>query len=286
MADIREERKAHAKKHNALMRGAFGSETQKCIEATIIYEEGEGRELELPNPAFETTETEVTTQFTVNSLYANPGKTAIAYPVTFGKPGGNYEDGAFGPEQILCSESNLYQVLCGLKGEYHDKNKGYARGMLFTDRALFIPEVTFSRDGNIRKADIIGMPEPNRQRALENNRSEREADTCLSQRIEAMLRIAAANECETLIVNAFGCNRQGFEPAQVISLFRKWVEEHQGAIKTIIFSVPRNLFDVFDEAFGQPKIEEVAPVVEAKEEDEDEFDLDNIELPEGVIFRR
>ena len=72
-----------------------------------------------------------------------------------------------------------------------------------------------------------------------------------------MLNIAAANEIETLIVNAYACGRQGFQPAQVIELFQQWIAAHPGAIKTIVFAVPRASFDAFDEAFGQP-----APVVE------------------------
>ena len=65
-----------------------------------------------------------------------------------------------------------------------------------------------------------------------------------------MLNIAAANEIETLIVNAYACGRQGFQPAQVIELFQKWIVAHPGAIKTIVFAVPRASFDAFDEAFG------------------------------------
>ena len=288
MADLREERRIQARKHIALMKGAFASETKACTEATRIYEDGEGRSLEVPEARFEKTKTQVTTQFTVNALYASQGKVAIACPVTFTKPGGNYEDGAFGPEQVLCSESNLYQVLGELNGSYHAKNRGFARGMLFTDRALFMPDITFSRDGSIRKADIIAIPEPNRTRALENNRSEREADTCLAQRIESIMRIAAENGEDTLILGAFGCGRQGYPTDQVISLFQSWLEAHPGVFEQVIFSVPRSVAAEFDEAFGSPVVEEPVKVEEKPEEgdDEDEFDLDGIELPEGVTLRR
>ena len=285
MADIKEERKAQAQKHNALMKGAFASDTKACVEATVIYEDGEGRELEIPEAAFEATETEVTTQFSVNALYRESGKVTVAFPVTFTKPGGNYEDGAFGPEQMLCSESNLYQVLCGLRTQYHTKNRGFSRGMLFTDRALFMPQISFSRDGNIRKADLIGIPEPNRTRALENNRSEREADQCLAQRIEAILRIAVANGTETLIVGAFGCGRQGYPASQVIDLFKAWIDAHPGSLKKVVFSVPRACFDEFDAIFGTPKAPEPVKAAPVEEEEDEEFSIEGIELPEGVTFR-
>ncbi len=284
----KEERKAQAKKHEGLMKGAFATETAASIADAVIYEDGEGRELELPEPAFDATRTEVTTKFTVNALYDAKGKTAIVDPVSFTRPGGNYEEGSFGPEQVLCSESNLYQVLRGMKRDYHDANRGFARGQLFTDRAMLLPDIVFSGTGEIHKADIIAIPEPNRTRALENHRSERECDTCLAQRIESILRIAAANGCETLIIGAFACNRNNYDPQQVIGLIKAWIEAHPGAIATIVFAVPRASFDAFDEAFGQPEEEAMQASTEADQDSdsEDEFDLDSIELPEGVTLRR
>ena len=282
----KDERKAQAKKHEALMKGAFATETAASLAAAVIYEDGEGRELELPEPAFESTRTEVTTKFTVDALHEAKGKTAIVDPVSFTRPGGNYEEGSFGPEQVLCHESNLYQVLCGMKRDYHSANRGFARGQLFTDRAMLLPDIVFSGSGEIRKAGIIAIPEPNRTRALENHRSERECDTCLAQRIESILRIAAANGYETLIMGAFACNRENYDPQQVIDLIKVWIEAHPGALGTIVFAVSRANFDTFDAAFGQPAEEAPELPAEADGDDEDEFDLDSIELPEGVTLRR
>ena len=284
----KDERKAQAKKHEGLMKGAFATETAATVANATIYEDGEARELELPEAPFDATRTEATTKFTVNAIYDASGKVAVVDPVSFTRPGGNYEEGSFGPEQVLCHESNLYQVLCGMKRSYHDANRGFARGQLFTDRAMLLPDVVFLDRGQIHKTGVIAIPEPNRTRALENHRSENECDTCLAQRIESILRIAAVNGYETLVMGAFACNRENYDPQQVINLIRSWIDAHPGAIGTIVFAVPRALFDVFDEAFGQPA-EETAPEVVAPEadgDDEDEFDLDNIELPEGVTLRR
>lgn len=286
MAD-REERKIQASKHEALMKGAFAAETEAAVAATVIYEEGKGRELAVPEPAFESTETVVTKAFIPAALYRHAtGKTLVVDPTAFTRPGGAYEDGAFGPEQVICSESNLYQILCGLKETYHDKNRDYRRGMLCTDRAAYIPEVVFQHDGVMRKADVLAVPEPLRARALENHRSERECDTALASRIETILRIAVANECETLVCGAFACGNLGYESSQVIGLFKAWLEAHPGAFARVVFAVPRMHFDAFDAAFGKPAVE-VAPVVKQEEEshDEDAFDISGIDLPEGVTFR-
>lgn len=284
MAD-REERKAQAAKHISFVKGVFASETEASIEAAVIYEEGEGRELPIPEASADATETMVTTAFIPEAMsrFAK-GKTIVVDPAGFTRPGGAYEDGAFGPEQIICSESNLYPILCGIKKAYHDQNRDYRRGQLFTDRAAYIPDVVFSRNGKVSKAGVVVIPEPMRVRALENQRSERECDNALATRIETFLRIAATNECETLVLGAFACGRLGYDADQVIGLLKGWFEAYPGVIPNVVFAVPRAQFAAFDAAFGKPVVEE-APAVEEKREDEDEFDLANIELPEGVTLR-
>ncbi len=285
MADVREERKVQAKKHLGLMRGAFGGDTEKTVAACVIYEDGTMRAPELPEAPFEETETVVTTKFAPEVLREATGKTLIVDPTAFTRPGGAYEDGAFGPEQVLCAESNLYPILQGIKPEYHDKNRMYTTGMLFTDRAAYLPEVVFSSHGVMNHADILAIAEPQKNRALENHRSEAEANKALVDRIATLLNIAAAHEIETLIVGAFGAGRNGYSTEEVIRLFAQWLEAHPGAVKTIYFAVPRGVYDAFNEAFGKP-VEEVVEVVEDEETEVDDDDFDWREnLPEGVTIR-
>lgn len=286
-SNVREERKEQAAKHIGLMKSAFGKETGESVASTVIYNDGEGRELELGEATAAATETIVTTSFAPEALrrWATEGKSAIVDAGSFTRPGGAYEDGAMGPEQILCAESNLYQVLQGLKEAYHDKNRDYRRGMLFTDRAAYIPDVAFLRSGSIQKADVALIAEPLRARAIENHRSERECDIAIATRIETIMRIAAANSVSTLIVGAFGCGKLGYPTEQVIELFQKWIAEHPGAIERVVFAVPRAFADAFHEAFDMPE-EEVAPAANPDSEEEDDAeDWRNIELPEGITLR-
>lgn len=285
MAD-REQRKEQAEKHSALMKGAFASETAATVEAAIIYEEGEGRSLELPDAPSETTETLVTTAFAPAALYRfGEGRSAVVDPASFTRPGGAYLDGAFGPEQILCSDSNLYEILCGIKGEFHDGNRDYRRGGLFTDRSAYLPDVVFSRGGTVRKADVIAIAEPMRARALENHRPETECDNEIARRIETILCVAAANGCETLIVNAFGCGRLGYPVQQVVSLFDEWINAHPGALNRVVFAVPRVHFDAFDAVFGKSEEQTPEPVATEDDDDADDDDWRSIDLPEGVTLR-
>lgn len=240
-------------------------------------------------PTATETTVKVVTSFAPEALYRDAtGKTMIVDPGAFTRPGGAYEDGAFGPEQILCSESNLYPILVAHKRDFYDKNRDYRRGSLFTDRALYVPEVLFSRGGDVRRADVLVIAEPVRAFALENHRSERECDKALADRIEAIFRIAAANGTETLIVGAFGCGRNGYPVEQVIELIQNWIAEHSGAVPNVVFAVPRMHADAFREAFGTPEPQRPAPVVVAEDEGDregDDEDWRNVELPEGITLR-
>lgn len=278
----KEERAAQAAKHLSFVKGVFAKETESSIQTATIYEDGEARAAQLPEPKAEATETAVTTAFAVSALHDASGKVTLVDAASFTRPGGAYEDGAFDPEQVLCSESNLYPILQGIKPAYHSKNRGYACGQLFTDRAAFLKDVVFNREGSMRTANVIVVPEPNRARALENHRSERECDACLANRIETLLNIAALQETETLIVGAFGCGRQGFPPAQVIEQFQSWIDAHQGVIAKIVFAVPRVHFEAFDAAFGAPKPAQEEVAIEPEEEEEL---FDPSDLPEGVTLR-
>ncbi len=283
----REERSNAAAKHLSLMKGTFSKEASATADAAIIYEEGVGRELPLPEAPFEATETRVVTSFAPEALYREgEGHTIMVDPASFTRPGGAYEDGAFGPEQILCSESNLYLALMQMKERYYDANRDYRRGMLFSDRAMLLPDVVFLRGGNIKRADVIAIAEPMRSRALENHRPEAEVDDAIRWRIQTLLTIAAANDAETLILGAFGCGRLGYPVEQVISIFQEWLSEHPGAIKKVVFAVPRAYADAFREAFDPVAEEAVVAVATSEEEDEDDADdWRNVDLPEGITIR-
>ena len=83
----KEARTAQVKSHEALMKGAFASETAATVAAAIIYEEGEGSSLPLPDAPFEATETIVARTFGAETLYREgKGKTIVIDPGSFTCP--------------------------------------------------------------------------------------------------------------------------------------------------------------------------------------------------------
>lgn len=284
MPDNKEQRAQQASKHTALMKQVFAAEIQASIDGAVIHEYGDGRELAIAEGTHEETKTRVTTHFICDELFRSQAHAVIIDTGAFTKPAGNYAAGALSPEARLCDESNLYPILCGMKKEYYDKNRGWESGQMYTDRAMYLPDVAFYRDGTTRKADVVVMSTPNRARALENGRSPESCDQMLGFCVETMLRVAASKGAEVLICGAFCCGRNGFEADVVTELIKTWLDAHPGVFSEVVFSVGRAFYDQFDAAFGH----EEAPVKQASADDdaeeEDEEDWRNMELPEGVTL--
>ena len=102
----------------------------------------------------------VTTAFAPEAFYRNgKGKTVVVDPASFTRPGGAYEDGAFGPEQIICSESNLYQVLCGIGDPTTTRTAIIVAASCSPTGRRICPAWRFSR-GGVRRADVIAISSP------------------------------------------------------------------------------------------------------------------------------
>lgn len=274
----KEERQAEAKKHLGLVKGVFASDIQKSIEDRELYEDGEGRELELPEPRYERTEALVVWSQMAPAIAQAKGKVCVLDPANFRTPGGNYLGGGWSPEEQICAESTLFAVLEGLKAEYYDGNRQSGRGGLNTDRALYLRDITFTTGGVTRQRDVLVVAPPNRRFALENHRSEAECDLDLANRIETIMRIAAVHEPDTLVLNAFGCGFFENDPAQVAGLFKAWLDNHPGMFERVLFVIGGGpSLDAFRDAFPAeeaPRAEKAEPAHETGGEDEDEDEID------------
>lgn len=266
----KEERKVEAEKHLGLVRGLFAAETAATVEGAALYEDGDGRELTLPEPRFDQTEAVVEWGQLADAVARARGKACVVDPASYRVPGGNYLNGGWGTEEQICAESNLFPVLEGLRAVYHDANRQSAHGGLNSDRALYLRDVVFTTGGTMRKRDVLVCAPPNRNFALENHRSVAECDMDLAHRIEAVMRIAAANGADTLVMGAFGCGFFGNDAEHVAGLLKAWLDAHPGQFQTVVFSIAGGpSLDAFRAAF--PKEEAVQ---EAAADGEDEFDDD------------
>ena len=284
MATRKDERRADAEKHIKTMNAVFANETAQSFQGIREYKDGEARELPAPEATAEATEIAVNRTDTVSAVYSAKGKVIVLDFASFTKPGGGYANGAWAQEEAICSESNLYPILVKKKESFYDANRQYARGGLYTDRSMFVPDVVFARGGSVRKAGVIVTAAPNRIWALENHRDEKEIDADLVNRVETVMAIAADQGCDTLILGAFGCGVFGNDPVRVAALFKQWLNAHPGVFAKVVFAIPGgpNL-DAFQDAFEHR--EETAPAAAGEPEDDDEDWRDGLDLPEGITLR-
>ena len=269
----KEERQAEAKKHNGLVRGVFADDIAKSIESAVVYEDGYGRELELPEARFEKTQATVVWDTLARAIERAAGKVCVLDPANFTRPGGNYLGGGWSPEEQICAESNLFPVLEGLKSTYHDANRQSGRGGLNTDRAMYLSDIVFTTEGVTKKRDVLVVAPVNRRFALENHRSEAECDIDLANRVETIMCIAAANEVDTLILHAFGCGFFENDPKVVAELFKAWIDAHPGQFEKVVFAIAGGpSLDVFREVFPFEETRRVAVVEEEKPDEEEDDD--------------
>ena len=274
----KEERQAEAAKHNGLVRGVFASDIEAAVESAKIYEDGDGRELELGEPRFEETQAVVVWEPLARAIERAAGKVCVLDPANFTRPGGNYLGGGWSPEEQICAESNLFPVLEGLKATYHDANRQATRGGLNSDRAVYLTDIVFTTEGVTKKRDVLVMAPVNRRFALENHRSEAECDMDLANRVEAIMRIAAANEVDTLVLHAFGCGFFENDPKVVAELFKSWVDANPGQIERVVFAIAGGpSLDVFREVFPFEETRRQVVVEEVADDDEDDDESTDVE---------
>lgn len=279
----KDERQAEAKKHNGLVRGVFASEIEAAIQSATIYEDGDGRELELGEPRFEETKAVVVWDTLARAIERAGGKVCVLDSANFTRPGGNYLGGGWSPEEQICAESNLFPVLEGLKAAYHDANRQSGRGGLNTDRAVYLNDIVFTTGGVTKRRDVLVAAPVNRRFALENHRSEAECDMDLANRVEAIMRIAAANEVDTLVLHAFGCGFFENDPKVVAELFKSWIDAHPGQFERVVFAIAGGpSLDVFRDVFPFEETRRTVVVEdEAPDEEEDEEGTDVAPTSDG-----
>lgn len=188
---------------------------------------------------------------TVSALFEDitekDGHVGILNFASYKNPGGGYLNGSYAQEEALCHVSTLYSVLCS-QSRFYNVNIHHLNNSLYTNRALYSPDIAFFQEDYDKYADVITCAAPNRKAALKKGISEEENEEALKSRIEFIYNIANENQIDTLILGAYGCGVFGQNPKKVAALF---LEYAKGKVKTIIFAVPQGKnYESFEEALS------------------------------------
>lgn len=228
----RDDNKERAAAHIKEMNERYGAEIENSIKGSVIYG-GSGK---APQKSAESTGTEMTV------LNVDSTEAVLRYPnsallnfASYRHAGGGFVTGAWAQEEAICHDSTLYNVLCRFESFYAENEHSLNRS-LYTDRAIFSPNIVFEREGRASKCDVITCAAPNYGSARNHGVTERENEDALARRIDFVISIAEEQGCNTVILGAWGCGVFSQDPSVVARLFKERLEH--SAIKLAVFAIP------------------------------------------------
>lgn len=237
-----------AKDHTSEMDNKYSAEIQNSIANTTVHSTLEvkpsNRSVMKTNDSTNKTFVEPTVELiatdSVKAVLDSTGRTCVLNFASYKHPGGMFLNGSKAQEECLCHESFLYNVLRNFEN-YYGYNKSNLNKALYTDRALYSPDITFERDGNIKVADVLTCASPNYTAAEKYcHVSKEENSKILRQRIKFILSILNHKKPDTIILGAFGCGVFGQNPTEVATIFKE-------EIKTAFTYPTKVVFAVIDE---------------------------------------
>ena len=237
----KEERAKLAQNHTKEMEDLYKDEIEDCIDETLAYNvNSKFIEKRLNNK-------QVIIVDEIDSVgaifkYINTNEiTAVLNFASYNNPGGNFINGSKAQEECLCHESYLYNVLKGRIGYYKINHKNKNRS-LYTDRALYSPNVRFTKECKDVFCDVITCAAPNKTAAQKYyNVSDEENSEVLKERIEFVLKIAQDNRVDNLILGAYGCGVFGQDPLEVAKIFKEFLSGKYKCFNKVIFAIPNRL---------------------------------------------
>lgn len=235
MGNARDERKANAIKHHELMNACYRAATSESIKNSKVY-----RNVNFDIASSGTSKIKVidgTTESVVKLLFNH---CCILNFASFTRAGGGFLGGSIAQEEALCHVSNLYEILSSFQdSEYNLNYEKYQRGGLYTDWAIFTPNVKFVFSKEEKDVDVITCACPNWKRyKTAYKRDDALFQETLKKRIKYILDIAEDNKVENLVLGAFGCGVFENDPSLVATLFKEELKNRN--FKEVVFAIPND----------------------------------------------
>lgn len=174
---------------------------------------------------------------------AGEGKQAAVLNFASAKnPGGGFINGAMAQEESLAASGCLYKTQLAHE-EYYVKNRAF-RSMMYTDHAIYSPDVVFFRDGRFRlmekpvTASVLTLPAVNMGQVRLKGEDVAEAEMVMRRRMGLSLAIFADQGCEHLILGAYGCGVFRNDPEKIAGWWKELLEgDFAGVFRTVVFAV-------------------------------------------------
>lgn len=157
-------------------------------------------------------------------------------------PGGGFLNGAMAQEESLAASSCLYKTLITHE-DYYSKNR-LCKSMMYTNHAIYSPDVVFFRDGKFRllkeplTASVLTLPAVNMGQVRLKGEDVEQAEQVMKCRMKLALAIFAQQECRNLILGAYGCGVFRNDPNQIAAWWKELLEDFFfDRFETVIFAV-------------------------------------------------
>ncbi|MCD8340973.1 MAG: TIGR02452 family protein [Clostridiales bacterium] len=233
----------------------YRQEISSCVAKTQTYR---GQIISAPSqePAASYTELLVPLDSVSAAYQERNGKTAILNFASYKHPGGGFLVGSRAQEECLCHESFLYNVLSQQQKYYAQNNKTLNRA-LYTNAALYTPDVMFEHNGEAAPFDVLTCASPDFGTAAQYYHvSKEENSAALRSRIRFVLDILNEQHVNTAILGAFGCGVFCQDGTEVAKLFQAeaartaWRESVK-LVYAVIDSARGGNYQKFGEVFGK-----------------------------------
>lgn len=143
-------------------------------------------------------------------------------------PGGGFLNGAMAQEESLAASGGLYQTL--IKNEDYYRNNRNCTSMIYTDHAIYSPEVVFFRDGRFRlleepvTASVLTLPAVNMGQAILKGEDVREAERVMKRRMKLVLALFDKMNVRHLVLGAYGCGVFRNDPHKIACWWKELLE--------------------------------------------------------------
>lgn len=230
----RDDNTKRAAAHIKEMNERFGEQIERAVERSVIY----GGSGSSPQRKAKTVQTEMIllNDDSTEAVLKYPNSVLLNF-ASYRHAGGGFVTGAWAQEEAICHDSTLYNVLCGFEN-FYDENEKTLNRSLYTDRAIYSPNIIFERDGKSAECSVITCAAPNFGAARGHGVTQTENEKVLARRVDFVISIAEEQGVDTVILGAWGCGVFGQDPAVVARLFKERLEK--SSLKRAVFAIPRN----------------------------------------------
>lgn len=173
---------------------------------------------------------------------------AVLNFASYREAGGMFIKGSSAQEESLCHASFLYNVLREYESLYYAENIKTLHGGLYSNRALFSPNIKFFNGNQSTTCSVITCAAPNlnyQRKYFPSDTTDIDNLIALDQRVDFVLQIANKFQVDCLILGAFGCGVFKQNPANVALSFKRHMANLQ-TCKKVVFAIPASTnHDVF-----------------------------------------